>query len=192
MLLMWYTQAIFALGCTFLSFRLLSPKILLAPNPAIQWHIGSSMVMQQAIASSIRLQLAWIAVGRFVRSTSCVPIVYMLVIIVMRGELSSQQSQSSKLVFTVISIRQTIRTFNRVVVVVPLSQSARAGTTATLCAEEPKPVWWHRQSMRPHCDSHHSSYSCCWCLRCWMLICLSWSAKIWCIDLMYGFILTMS
>lgn len=191
MLLMWYTQAIFALGCTFLSFRLLSPKILLAPNPAIQWHIGSSMVMQQAIASSIRLQLAWIAVGRFVRSTSCVPIVYMLVIIVMRGELSSQQSQSSKLVFTVISIRQTIRTFNRVVVV-PLSQSARAGTTATLCAEEPKPVWWHRQSMRPHCDSHHSSYSCCWCLRCWMLICLSWSAKIWCIDLMYGFILTMS
>ena len=191
MLLMWYTQAIFALGCTFLSFRLLSPKILLAPNPAIQWHIGSSMVMQQAIASSIRLQLAWIAVGRFVRSTSCVPIVYMLVIIVMRGELSSQQSQSSKLVFTVISIRQTIRTFNRVVVV-PLSQSARAGTTATLCAEEPKPVWWHRQSMRPHCDSHHSSYSCCSCLRCWMLICLSWSAKIWCIDLMYGFILTMS
>ena len=191
MLLMWYTQAIFALGCTFLSFRLLSPKILLAPNPAIQWHIGSSMVMQQAIASSIRLQLAWIAVGRFVRSTSCVPIVYMLVIIVMRGELSSQQSQLSKLVFTVISIRQTIRTFNRVVVV-PLSQSARAGTTATLCAEEPKPVWWHRQSMRPHCDSHHSSYSCCWCLRCWMLICLSWSAKIWCIDLMYGFILTMS
>lgn len=191
MLLMWYTQAIFALGCTFLSFRLLSPKILLAPNPVIQWHIGSSMVMQQAIASSIRLQLAWIAVGRFVRSTSCVPIVYMLVIIVMRGELSSQQSQSSKLVFTVISIRQTIRTFNRVVVV-PLSQSARAGTTATLCAEEPKPVWWHRQSMRPHCDSHHSSYSCCWCLRCWMLICLSWSAKIWCIDLMYGFILTMS
>lgn len=191
MLLMWYTQAIFALGCTFLSFRLLSPKILLAPNPAIQWHIGSSMVMQQAIASSIRLQLAWIAVGRFVRSTSCVPIVYMLVIIVMRGELSSQQSQSSKLVFTVISIRQTIRTFNRVVVV-PLSQSARAGTTATLYAEEPKPVWWHRQSMRPHCDSHHSSYSCCWCLRCWMLICLSWSAKIWCIDLMYGFILTMS
>ena len=191
MLLMWYTQAIFALGCTFLSFRLLSPKILLAPNPAIQWHIGSSMVMQQAIASSIRLQQAWIAVGRFVRSTSCVPIVYMLVIIVMRGELSSQQSQSSKLVFTVISIRQTIRTFNRVVVV-PLSQSARAGTTATLYAEEPKPVWWHRQSMRPHCDSHHSSYSCCWCLRCWMLICLSWSAKIWCIDLMYGFILTMS
>ena len=189
MLLMWYTQAIFALGCTFLSFRLLSPKILLAPNPAIQWHIGSSMVMQQAIASSIRLQLAWIAVGRFVRSTSCVPIVYMLVIIVMRGELSSQQSQS--LVFTVISIRQTIRTFNHGVVV-PLSQSARAGTTATLCAEESKPVWWHRQSMRPHCDSHHSSYSCCWCLRCWMLICLSWSAKIWCIDLMYGFILTMS
>ena len=113
--------------------------------------------MQQAIASSIRLQLAWIAVGRFVRSTSCVPIVYMLVIIIMRAELSSQQSQS--LVFTVISIRQTIRTFNHGVVV-PLSQSARAGTTATLYAEEPKPVWWHRQSMRPHCDSHHSSFLC--------------------------------
>ena len=23
-----------------------------------------------------------------------------------------------------------------------------------------KPVWWHRQSMRPHCDSHHSSFLC--------------------------------
>ena len=47
----------------------------------------------------------------------------------MRGELSSQQSQS--LVFTVISIRQTIRTFNHGVVV-PLSQ-----------------FWWQEQEQGP-------------------------------------------
>ena len=66
------------------------------------------------------------------------------------------------------------------------------GAKGTLWAFQPKPVWWHRQSMRPHCDSHHSScLSSVGLVWCWMLICLfvvSQNLVHW----PYGFILTMS